>query len=95
MDKKFNGYVRFKDYCKFVKKWHKGKAYDNDWFSDSSLSLSDFFSDNDSDRERWHQMDPERTCHVHIDVCARQICERRGVEPTEENINIMIVICQE
>ena len=29
MDRDFRGYVRFKDFCKFIKKHRKGKAYDS------------------------------------------------------------------
>merc|ERR1719232_299995 len=42
MDKDFRNCVRFKDFCKFVKAYRRGKAYDG---TDSSLSSSDIFDD--------------------------------------------------
>ena len=42
MDADFRGHVRFKDFCKFVKNWRKGKAYQD---SDSSASTSDMVDD--------------------------------------------------
>ena len=65
MDKDFRNCVRFKDFCKFVKAYRQGKAYDG---TDSSLSSSDIIDN--GVRDMWKRMDPERTCKVSIDVCS-------------------------
>ena len=41
MDKDFRGHVRFKDFCKFVKKHLQGKAYESVDYVDSSISSSE------------------------------------------------------
>ena len=64
MDKDFGNCVRFKDFCKFVKAYRRGNAYNG---IDSSLSSSDIF--NEALRDLWKRMDPERACKVSIDHC--------------------------
>ena len=65
MDKDFRNCVRFKDFCKFIKAYRLGKAYDG---TDSSLSSSDIIDN--GVRDMWKRMDPERTCKVSIDHCS-------------------------
>lgn len=63
MDKDFRGYARFKDFCKFVKKHKKGKAYDevDDPGPDSSMSSSEEVELHV--RAIWkNYIDPEREC---------------------------------
>ena len=66
MDKDFNNYVTFKDFCKFVKKHAKGEAYDLVDLSDSSFSWSSSEAHEDNTRDYWKIMDPERRCVVSI-----------------------------
>ena len=66
MDKDFRGKVRFKDFCKFVKKHKKGKAYDeiDNPSSDSSISSSEEVEMHC--RAIWkNYIDPERECVLH------------------------------
>ena len=67
MDKNFRNYVRFKDFCKFVKTHKKGKAYktymDSDC-GDSSMSSSEVFGI--MMRDLWVKCDPQRTCSVPV-----------------------------
>lgn len=62
MDKDFNNYVRFKDFCKFVKNHNKGKAYTS---GDSSASDSGIFDEIMT--QWWKDIDPERRCYVTLD----------------------------
>ena len=74
MDKDFRNCVRFKDFCKFVKAYRRGKAYDG---TDSSLSSSDIFDD--VVRNMWKKMDPERTCKVSIDHCCEFVYKELNI----------------
>ena len=63
MDKDFRNQVRFKDFCKFVKKHKKGKAYEEIDSPDSSMSSSEEVEL--KARETWRDIfDPERNCEV-------------------------------
>ena len=62
MDSEFRGHVRFKDFCRFVKKHRQGKAYEG---SDSSISDSEII-DNFL-KDQWREIDPERTCKVPVE----------------------------
>ena len=91
MDKDFNNYVRFKDFCKFVKKHKKGKAYENVatkkqrgrvevvWVktdgNDSSFSSSDVFED--EIKGFWKEIDPERNCVVSVEAVYK-FCAKEG-----------------
>ena len=66
MDPDFNNYVRFKDFCKFVKNHGKGKAYEDFDGNDSSFSSSDVFED--VVKGFWKKIDPERNCVVSCDA---------------------------
>ena len=62
MDKDFNGYVRFKDFCRFVRLAKQGRVYEakmgtlDDW----SISESEELSDEDA-RIHWRQIDGMHT----------------------------------
>ena len=67
MDKDYRGHVRFKDFCKFVKKHKKGKAYKA--IDEPSSPDSSMFSSEEVDlhaRAIWkNYIDPERECLVY------------------------------
>ena len=75
MDRDFRDFVRFKDFCKFVKNHKKGKAYHE---NDSSLSTSDIFDD--VMREMWMKCDPDRNCQVPIREAQKFISTEMGID---------------
>ena len=75
MDKDFHNCVRFKEFCKFVKAYRRGKAYDG---TDSSLSSSDIFDD--VVRTMWVKMDPERSCKVPIEHCINFVNKEMNID---------------
>ena len=78
MDKDFNNYVRFKDFCKFVKKHKKGEAYEDVDGNDSSFSSSDVFED--TIKGFWKKIDPERNCVVSIDAVCKFCSKEFGID---------------
>ena len=79
MDRDFRDYVRFKDFCKFVKNHKKGKPYKD---TDSSLSTSEGYVD--MCRDMWMQFDMQRQCKVPISQALAYVIQHMQVENEEK-----------